>query len=204
VFKRGDDKKTWKRTIDDEAADELTADLEPDMDYRVLLPEKDAKAGAKWDVDMADAKTALLRPGGDIPFHAKEEPKSMDKRLRKLAWESLQGKISLELGDARDDDGHKVIDISFKGDMSSDATTSPEGDEKGPTSVRIEDAQKLEGKLVWNLDSGRAQSIEWSSKGTIKLTVAGKGKQQDGTDIDVEQIQIFDEEYAYTGAFEAH
>ena len=43
---------------------------------------------------------------------------------------------------------------------------------------------KLEGKLVWNLETGRAQSIEWSSKGNLKLTVAGKAKQPDGTEVD--------------------
>jgi hypothetical protein len=204
VFTRADDMKSWKRTIEAGAADELTADLEADMDYRVLLPDGNAQAGAQWDVDFAAAKTALLHPGGDLPFHGKDEPKSMDKRLRKLAWDATKGKLSLELGTPRDEDGRKLVDIQFKGDMSYDASTTPQGDEQGPRSVRVEDAQKLEGKLVWNLDAGRAQSIEWTSKGRLALTVGGTAKQKDGTDVEAEQIQAFDEEYAYTGAFEGH
>jgi hypothetical protein len=217
VFAWDADKKAYTRTIDgapnENPADKnptaenltgekLTADLEADMDYLAFLPAKDAPVGAKWDVDFADVKTALLRPGGDIPFHGEKSPKAMDRRLRQAAWDATKGKLSLELGSTREVDGRKLVTITFRGDMSYDALVAPEKDEKGPRSVHVEDVQKVDGKLVWDVEAGRAQGIEWTSKGTMKLTVVNVVKQPDGTDGQSEQALIFDEECLYTGKFE--
>ncbi len=200
LFAWNAEKKAYSRTIDGEKSD-LTENLEADMDYLPLLPAKDADAGAKWDVDFADVKTALLRPGGDIQFHGKTEVQPMDKRLRDGAWDALKGKLSLELGSPRDEDGKKLVTISFKGDMSYDAGVEREGEEKGPTKLHAEDAQKIEGKLEWDMQAGRAQSIEWTAKGQMKIAVSGAAKMPDGSNADFVQMMTFDEEYTYTGTF---
>lgn len=201
VFTWDADKKEFGKKLEGDGEEKLVEDLEADMDYRALLPEPDAEAGAKWEVDLADAKMALFRPGGDLPFQGEKEVRSMDKRLRGAAWDSTKGKVLLELGAATEEDGHKRVAIKFQGDLSTDAETEREGDEKGPAKLHVVDAQKFEGELVWDLDAGRAHSIEWSSKGEMTLTVSLPAKTKAGDDLTVEQIFTFDEEYTYTGTF---
>jgi hypothetical protein len=196
------DAKSWTRTIDGKEDKKLTADLEGDMDYRGFLPAKDAEAGAKWDVDFADVKGALVRPGGDIPFHGETEPQAMDKRLREASWDANHGKLTLTLEKTRDEEGKKLVTISFTGDVGYDASVEREGDEKGPAKLRVADHQTLEGELVWDLAAGRAHDIHWTSKGEMTLTVDIQGKAPDGTEVSAQQVLVFDENYTYTGTIE--
>jgi hypothetical protein len=203
LFTWREDEKRHVATIDAEPAPELTQDLVCDMDYRVLLPEGDVAAGEKWEVDFADAKQALQRPGGDIPFQAVAEAGSMDRRLRAKAWQSTGGKLSCELGAVREVDGRKLVTIRFEGKMSFDAAVEREAEEKGPKELRVASAQDLGGELVWDLGEGRATKVDWSSKGAITITMDATTRQPDGIAVDFQQVMTFDEAYEYAGRFTA-
>jgi hypothetical protein len=66
----------------------------------------------------------------------------------------------------------------------------------------VESAHDLTGELVWDLDAGRAHGLRWTSQGTMKVTITRSGKTPDGAAAPVEQALLFEEEYAWTGAFE--
>lgn len=197
------DKKEYTKKFDGEGDAELLENLELDMDYTALLPAADAEAGAKWEVDFADAKLALLRPGGDMPFHSGKEPLPVEKKMRSADWDAKKGKVSLELGKTTEEDGHKLATIKFHGDITSDADAERDGEDKGPAKLRVEDNEKFEGELVWDLSAGRASSIEWNSKGAMTLTVSIAAQSKDGEDLMVEQVFTFDTDYTYTGKFAA-
>lgn len=182
---------------------ELLAGLDLDMDYSGFLPETGAEVGAKWDVDFADLKGAMMRPGGDLPFHLEQAPRPMDLRMRDAVWDANKGTVSLELGAVVDEDGVQLQKILFKGTNTVSASVDAEDDEPGPSKLAVEDELTFEGTLVWDVKAGRARSIEWSSKGEMVLTVYLPAKGPDGEQGTIEQVFTFDTEYDYTGAFKS-
>ncbi|MBL8858244.1 MAG: hypothetical protein JNL28_07070 [Planctomycetes bacterium] len=188
----------------EEAGDkELLTGLELDMDYRGFLPEAGAEVGAKWNVDFADLKGALMRPGGDLPFHLEQPPRPMDLRMRDAVWDANQGTVALELGAVTEADGAQLQKILFKGTNTVSASVDAEADEPGPTKLALEDELTIEGTLVWDVKAGRAHSLEWSSKGGMVLTVYLPAKGPDGEKATIEQVFTFDTEYDYTGTFKS-
>ena len=204
VFSWNADKKEYDVKPKDEGVDaKLCADLDVDMDYRAFLPEADAAVGAKWEGDLADLKLALLRPGGDLPFHGEKEATTMDLRMRANVWDNTKGKVAFELKATREEDGKKIAPIAFSGTLAVDAETEREGDEKGPSKLHVHDTEKFEGELAWDLEAGRPVALKWSSSGEMALTISAPAKTKEGEDIVVDQTLTFDVEYEYTGAFEA-
>lgn len=205
VFKWNADKDQYecKFAGDEKGDDELLADLEADMDYRALLPEKDAAPGAKWKLDLADVKGCFLRPGGDLPFHGEKPAREMDLRMRKAVWESTKGEVELELGEAREEDGHHLSVIRFHGKELADASTDADGDEPGPSRLELTGEESIEGELTWDLDAGRAKGISWNAKGNLVLKVSIPVKKKDSDETaTLVQAFTFDTDYDYTGSFE--
>jgi hypothetical protein len=204
VFTWNAEKKAYDVKPKDEGVDaKLCADLEVDMDYRSFLPEADAAVGAKWTGDFDELKAALLRPGGDLPFHGEKEASTMDLRMRATVWDKTKGKVEFELKATREEDGKKIAPIAFSGTLEVDAATDREGDEKGPSKLHVQDSEKFEGELDWDLDAGRPVALKWNSSGEMSLTITQPAKTKEGEELEVDQTLTFDVEYGYTGAFEA-
>lgn len=186
---------------DEGVAAKLCADLDVDMDYRSMLPEGDAAVGAKWEADFADVKLALMRPGGDVPFHGEKEATTMDLRMRATVWDNMKGKVSFELKATREEDGKKIAPIAFSGSYDVDASTDREGDEKGPSKLHVHDAEKFEGELAWDLEAGRPVALKWNASGEMALTITSPAKTKEGDELSIDQTLTFDVEYDYKGAF---
>lgn len=182
---------------------DLLAQLELDMDYRAFLPEAGAEVGAQWELDFADLKSALLRPGGDLPFHGEKPARAIELRLRDDVWNANKGTVALELGAVVEEDGLQLQKILFKGTNTVDASTAGEADEPGPSKIHVSDEQAFEGELVWDVRAGHAHKIEWTTKGEMKLTVSLPKQGPDGDEVILDQVFTFDTEYAYTGTFKS-
>lgn len=196
------DKKEYAKSFEDKGDEALLADLELDMDYREFLPAPDAEVGAKWERDLADLKVYLLRPGGDLPFHAEKPPRPLDTRMRAIVWDATKGKVEFELKPSTETDGRKLAHIHFKGQNTVDASAEAESGEPGPSRLAMADSQTFEGELVWDLAAGRAHGIEWNAKGTMVLKVSLPVKSKEGEDLTLIQAFTFATEYDYTGSFD--
>lgn len=202
VFTWNDEKKAYVPAFDGEGDEKLLADLVVPMDYTSLLPEASVAEGETWKGDFDEVRAALLRPGGDVPFHGEKEPLPIDRRMRAALWDSMKGEIELKLGKTVVEDGRSLTPITFQGKFSSDAEVEREGEEKGPDRLHLKDAQTFEGKLTWDLAAGRAATLEWTAKGQLSVATEIPVKTRDGGDATLEQTMTLDEDYEYSVAFE--
>jgi len=202
VFTWKDEKKACVPAFDGEGDAELLADVVLSMDYESLLPDSGASEGDKWKGDFDDVRAALLRPGGDLPFHGETPPLPIDKRMRRALWDSMKGEIELTLGKTTVTDGRSLTTITFAGKFECDAEVERADDEKGPDRLHLKDEQTFEGKLTWDVEAGRAGTLEWKAKGQLAVITDVPAKSRSGEDVTLQQTMTLDEEYEYGVTFE--
>lgn len=204
VFTWKADKEEYGKAFEPEGGDaEALADLTAEMDYQGFLPESDAAEGSKWKGDFDTLRAALLRPGGDLSFHGERAPLAVDKRARAALWDAMKGEIELELGATSGEGDAARTTIKFHGKYASSAGAEREEDEKGPNELHLEVESEFEGELVWNPSAGRAESLTWSSKGTLEVRTATTVQKRDGGEATLEQLMRLEDESEYKVRFEA-
>jgi hypothetical protein len=111
--KEGAYEKSFKDSEGD--ADELK-DLDPDMDLRVLLPEKKVAKGDTWEV-AADRLKPLFFPGGMITKVGEEDAEGFDKMRKELEDQFSQFlkdfKVTCTYKGTKDEDGKTAAQIDF-------------------------------------------------------------------------------------------
>lgn len=201
---------TWKadreayvpRFESDEGDAKLLEDLVAPMDYEGFLPPAGTEEGGTWKGDFDDLRVALMRPGGDLPFHGEQKPLPLDKRVRAAMWDGLKGEIEFTLGATKQGDDGTRTTIQFKGTYASEARGEREDDEKGPNVLALHGTYEFEGELRWDVDAKRAAGLTWKTKGTLEVRTEMPVQTRDGADTTLVQSMILDDEADYTVSFE--
>lgn len=162
------------------------ADLDEDMDLRVLLPDHEVAVGDAWDVPL-DQFHRVLAPGGDV----KLVPEATDDRsirtsgsapnLDRMLAQGLEGRVRATLAGTREVDGvllaQITLDVDVHGDhdMTDAAKKAQEGSDapEGVHVDKVEVAYGLEGKgeLLWDVAGGHFRSFELSGQSSIRTSV---------------------------------
>jgi hypothetical protein len=198
-FKWNEDSKSYDKSFHESKCDDETiADLNEDMDLRVLLPDKTVAVGDTWEVS-GEHLVPLFLPGGLVGKpHSGEEGEAFQ-----VAEEELTGKLGAALKDfrvtckykgLRDDGDAKYADIriAFEGkadlDLSELATRlSQIGEDDGlkpDIAAKLSMALKGEGGLEWDQAAGRIHAFEMQVEITanfeadIKLDLDGEHFEQ--------------------------
>jgi hypothetical protein len=194
-FKWNEESKAYDKSFHETKGDDETiADLNEDMDLRVLLPEKKVSDGDTWDVS-ADRLASLFLPGGLVG-----KPKSGDEaETFKAVQEGLKEKLEPALKDFKvhckykgmhDDGGAKLgeIHITFDGKAKLDlselvtklATMGDNEGEKPEFQTQFDLGLKGEGTLTWDEAAGHVHAFEMQADITasfethVKMDVDGE------------------------------
>ncbi len=153
--------------------------LEAEVDLGGFLPEGEVSPGDSWEIEP-EILAAILRPGGDLTHGLDPIEGRGEQELVILCFcfclaecgEELEGEVALEYEGRRETDDGELAVISFTVELTSERNVldsmrtlaermevdMPELEEMEEVSVEIE----LEGKgeLLWNVEAGRAHSLE--------------------------------------------
>lgn len=181
-----------KYTDSEGEADELK-DLDPDMDLRVLLPEKKVAKGDTWEVP-ADKLKPLFFPGGMITKVGEEDQEGFDK-IRDAFEEQFsqflkEFKVTCTYKGTKDDGGTTAaqIDFTFDGKMKLDMGSIieeaisqqggegvPEMDVKAIFSMNL----KGDGTLLWNVAAGHMQNFDMQADTGLDVNVEVHAQDED-------------------------
>ncbi len=180
--KEGAYEKSFKDSEGD--ADELK-DLDPDMDLRVLLPEKKVAKGDTWEV-AADRLKPLFFPGGMITKVGEEDAEGFDKMRKELEDQFSQFlkdfKVTCTYKGTKEEDGKTAaqIDFTFDGKMKLDMGSmieeviSQQGGEEVPDmDVKAVFGMSLkgEGTLLWNLAAGHLANFDMKADAGLDVNI---------------------------------
>jgi hypothetical protein len=183
-FKWNEESKAYDKSFHESKGDDETiAELDEDMDLRVLLPEKKVSDGDTWDVP-ADRLAALFLPGGIIgkprTGEQGEEFKVVEEELgSKLAPALKDFKVHCKYKGAHDDGGTKLVEIriTFDGKAKLDLSElmgklAAIGDSEGekPTiQTEVDLGLKGEGTLTWDREAGHVHAFEMTADISAKF-----------------------------------
>jgi hypothetical protein len=204
VFKWDAENGEYVRSYKDgEGDEEKLADLGIDLDYRALLPGKSVAAGDKWEVAPKALVTALFF-GAEMKDLA--ELSADDAEFAALADEILPEieklfdsfKAQCEYVGPRDESGKQVgeVKVSVNSDGTADLTeailaavqaqTEGSGAEFDIQTANFTIKMRGEGKLMWDLAGGHAESFEMDSEVELLVEIAASVSDPNGGDHTVE------------------
>ena len=181
------ERETYGKLYDGEEAEEMVlADLREDMDLRVLLPASEVVPGDTWRVAASDL-VDLVAAGGGIPF---DEPENKEdalilRSLRLGVAGSLdrifggvqEGGADVTFAGLREEAGTRLadLDVALELELAHDRTGfSRESLMKVERQegidfedVHVEYHLSGTGRLVWDLDAGRAARFDFEGSETI-------------------------------------
>lgn len=212
LFTWNDDTEVYdKRYVDEEDGDvELLEELEEDMDLRALLPEGEVDAGDDWQI-APSAFLTVLQPGGDLGLElgrgetersSEMSAAGLDPRMAGaleafLGTPSDDSEVSAKLVEVREVDGRRIAIVALTAELetSSNRTELYEAwmrqydpDEEGVV-VELQEALvtcecKLAGELAWDVEAGRARSLELAGDAIVTL------KRSVSVDLDGQQVEV--------------
>ncbi|MBL8857810.1 MAG: hypothetical protein JNL28_04800 [Planctomycetes bacterium] len=174
--------KKYKDTEGDEA--EL-ADLDPDMDLRVLLPEKKVSAGDTWEVAASRLKPLFL-PGGMITKGGGEDAGEFTKIRSELESQFSQFlkefKVLCTYKGTKEVGGKTVaeIEFTFDGKMRIDmgsiieevlTSQAPEGMPEMDIKALFGMNLKGDGTMHWNIAAGHLAKFEMKADAGLDIDV---------------------------------
>lgn len=177
VFERDEDEITTRWADGDDGDDELLDGLTMSMDFDVVLPEEgEAKKGDKWTVP-ASLLATLARPAGNLHLQPAEGSKAGFGAMPEGPGHpepDYAGEVEATFTDVREEDGRRLgaieltIDVLALLDLSEMTAMAAEPPEDAPPgmvmpeidSVEREMQYEGEGLVLWDLDTGRLQSLE--------------------------------------------
>jgi hypothetical protein len=174
-----DDEEYTKSFGDDGGDEELLEKLNLDGYLIEFLPDGEIAEGEEWEID-ASAFHILTYPGGDLSYEtvdAEEEDDGSREDLDEQYRENMEGEILAEYQGTRDEDGILVAVIALTVETSTSIEQEQEleaqiGEETadGTATNTMEFEFELEGELLWDLEAGRAHSLQLSGDKTFNLT----------------------------------
>jgi hypothetical protein len=181
----------------DEGADELK-DLDPDMDLRVLLPEKKVSKGDSWTVP-ADKLKPLFFPGGMITKAPEDDPEGFERIKEELESQFSQFlkefKVTCTYKGPKEEGGKSAaqIDFTFDGKMKLDmgsiieeVITSQGGEDVPDMDVKALFGMTLkgEGTLLWNMAAGHMANFDMKADAGLDVAIEVHAQEAD-TPVDV-------------------
>lgn len=190
-FQWDDEEDDYVKTFHESDGDEaLLENLDPDMDFMVLLPDGEVSEGDTWEAS-GERLGAVFFPGG-VPAN----PSADDEEAEEMA-ELFQEEMEAQMAEAfsefalnctyegsRDEDGVTVgvITFKFEGDTSldlSDMIQEVIDMQAGDAGVEADISATIgfefegEGTLLWNLRAGHAHGFDMSGDITLSADVEG-------------------------------
>jgi len=184
-FKWDEEEGEYARSFHESTGDEgLLEMLDPDMDFLGLLPEDEVETGDAWEVSGPRKLAAIFLPGGLLAAGPDDE--KADEVLGMIR-EEIESQLSDAFENfairctykgARDEDGQEAGEIEFKfegtgsldlSDLLKELTDmqieeAGGGDFSADVVAGLEIEVSGQGKLLWNLDSGRVFGFDMSSE----------------------------------------
>lgn len=152
--------KTW---VGDEGDKALLEDLREDMDLRDFLPATPVAVDDTWELE---GKTVLeaMPPGGDLGFPDKDgDDDDFDFE------DAFEGRATATYEGTREQDGQRFAVITVALEGKAEKTREKDG---GDQSFTV--ALDLDYELLWDLDAGRARSIEMTGDIEAVIIVSQK------------------------------
>lgn len=202
VFTWDAEQEEYARAYEGGGDEDLLEGLEPAVDFAAWLPAEAVEEGDTWTISTDAFKRAILRPAGDMEFHGEEARPPIQDRLDDGLWEALEGEITATWEGVREEGDRRLGVIAFEGELSARAESSREGEERGPDSVSVENEDRYEGELLWDLADRRAHSLSMKAKGTLTRTEKGTVR-PGGEERAFERTFEFETEDAWSASFEA-
>lgn len=186
-FKWNEKESAYDKSYKDSDGDtEELKDLDPDMDLRVLLPDKKVSKGDTWEV-AAEKLKPLFFPGGMINKAAGSEDEAMAQKVR----DELESQFSSFLKDfkvvctykgQKEDEGQAAAEIQFTfdgkmkldlGSMIEEVVTAeaPEGMPEMDIKALFGMSLKGEGTLLWRLAAGHMQRFDMNADAGLDVNV---------------------------------
>lgn len=172
---------------DQELDDDLAAQLDEDLDLRLLLPKNAVSEGDEWEVD-ARLYLAFMWPSGLLEWQEKDAKDEEDedpeeqRTLNRQTIENLEGEGHATLKELREEDGRTVaviglrlvIDTSTESEQEITPEAAAEDEEEGElepftlkSGTRIH--RELEGEVLWDVAGGHALGAELAGEGVREL-----------------------------------
>jgi len=164
---------------DDEDGDEdLLEDLEAEIDFVALLPDREVEDGDSWTVDASEFGD-LFAFGGDLHFD-EEEDETMQRLINEALDDNLTGEFTCTFAGMRDLDGRSVavieLAIEAEGDAD-DESTQDVGDSGFEVEVTSSAHGEIDltGELLWDVEGGHFAALTLSGDLALATTEAGSG-----------------------------
>ena len=172
VDEEGDYGRTYDHVYGDE---ELLARVEGDMDMLTLLPPGEVEVGSSWEIDPSSLRP-VLGPGGELATIPQEDgffPRMIEVGLggdlAEVMGRKIEGTARGTFGGVREVGGRRLAEIGLELSVRThrDRTSTyvagmPKAERREARAlqrVTIEWTFDGGGELLWDLDSGRAESL---------------------------------------------
>ena len=146
--------------------------LDPDMDYRVLLPEGAVSEGDEWEVAGTEIGSILF-PGIDLRRAADADMELDGEEIPEELIEALENFLDSFEVTCTYKGGDEAAEIAVAATVTDAIDIDPSmlGDDMeemgGEMELSVEISAEFEGTLLWDLASGHFQSMEMTGEGTL-------------------------------------
>ena len=172
-FAWDEDEGDYEITFEDGDGDEdaLQA-LDPDMDYRVLLPEGAVSEGDEWEVAGTEIGSILF-PGIDLRRAADADMELDGEEIPEELIEALENFLDSFEVTCTYKGGDEAAEIAVAATVTDAIDIDPSmlGEDMeemgGEMELSVEISAEFEGALLWDLASGHFQSMEMTGEGTL-------------------------------------
>jgi len=190
LFEWDDEDEEYTTTFADEDSEldeELLETLELTGHLCSLLTDAELEEGDEWDLDV-DVFRKMCAPGGDHSVvmeseAANEDDENDDEEYTEQFNDNLEGDITAEFKETRDEDGVEVAVIGLTVELSTEVELLEEITVNFDTDGEIEAGEgqivrthqvyyDLEGELLWNIDEGRAFSFVLEGDAELEMCEA--------------------------------
>lgn len=163
-----------------EGEEEALSLLNPDMDYRPLLPRGEVKDGDEWEVGGNDILKILV-PGTDLRNAAASgieiDGKPIPQKVVELMDKFLEGsKATCKYAGTSEVEGVTLAEIPFKGKISGTSEIDPRefaaeemDDFAGEALINLTINLDFEGTLLWDVKAGHFKSFVLEGNGGMDM-----------------------------------
>ncbi|MEZ5979049.1 MAG: hypothetical protein R3F34_12605 [Planctomycetota bacterium] len=157
---------------DSDADTELLEDLEGDLDFAALLPDREVAVDDEWELPL-ELFVELTEPGGDLKLTPPDDEgaEDVENPLENTDDEpTYDGTFKARLRGFREEDGVRYADVDLEFEISSELEVtdaldpmtqdSPMGEMTiTPIEIRVERTAEGKGHFVWNVTRGCVRSV---------------------------------------------